>query len=495
MNQTCIFYDLETTDKDPVGQIINLCFIVTDGDFKVLDEFSRDIKIGRLQLPRAGAILANRTDVIAHQKNNPPNEKEVLGELWQFLNDVFVQSKRVTIVGFNNLGFDQNYLRTSFIRNGLSPYYQKHVTETDLFCMTQFLSISRNDFPRAKSKKERKDGKERISLSLESVTKALGLLDGIQTHHSRDDVLLTVELAKKYRDQFGSNIIGFSPYQAGSIHAGAKKEENRGKVFLKRDTQYDLSNSDLFTETPYMFLDATHRYSLWVDIEAFKKGYKSLRFIKADQGIFFTDAKPVENKEFNKVAVEALEKFKKVNLQNYFTETECDIEQHIYRVDFSNIEALNTVIWHGGEAAGVTLPDAKKVLGRFRLANYKTSGKQDDIFMGRLKDYALYRYGGNMRMDKGIDLEDRILEKKGRQYFHPTWNALIKEIDEKIESGSKEDVSLMKSLKKFYLESEIYAVAGKELEAIPIRETTKDSGKENSGLAENGNSGETALVK
>jgi DNA polymerase III epsilon subunit-like protein len=471
----CIFYDLETTDKDPIGQIVNLSFIVTDANFKILGEFNRDVKISRLQLPRAGAIAANHTDVIKHQASNPPSEREVMHDLWEFLNDVFVHSKRISMVGFNNLGFDQNYLRTSFIRNGLSPYYQKSVTENDLFLLTQSLAISHSDFPKVKGTKERKNGgaADRRSLSLETITKALGLLDGPQTHHSRDDVLLTIELAKVYKEKFGASIIGFNAYQGGGVHSGIDKSENRGQIIMKREPQYDLGSEALFVEKPFMFLDANHRYSLWVDLEAFKKGEKSLRFVKADVGPFFTDGKVVKNEELQLIADEAGRKFEKVNLSNYFTETECDIEQHIYRIDFANIESLNSLIWHQGGGGQEMSLDAKRVFTRYRLANYKINGKSDEKFLSTFKEYALHRYGGKLRLDKGLDCEDRLQKKDPRQYFHPNWNTLLREIDEKMATGSEEMRSLMGSLKQFYMESEVCRVAGEELNAIPPIEPKK----------------------
>jgi len=465
MKPACIFYDLETTDKDPIGQIINLCFIVTDSEFNIIDEFSRDIKIGRLQLPRAGAILANKTDVLEHQSKEPASEMEVLSELWGFIHDVISKNKNVTIIGFNNLGFDQFYLRTSFIRNGLNPYFQNNVREADLFLLLQKLSSTRADFPRVKSEKPRKRSGEKISLSLETITKAFGILEGKQTHQSRDDVIITIELAKILRDKFDASILSFNPYEAGQIHAGANKKENRGIAYYKTDTQYDLTNPELSTRKPYLFLDATHKYSIWIDLESFKKGHKALRLSKVDLSAFFTDSVPIEDNEILELSKEAIKKYSKVTMANYFTATECDIEQFIYRIDFDNITALNSVIWQNEEAK--MIDDAKRVLGRFRLANYKLNGKQDEKFTKTLKDYALYRYGGKLRFDKGADQEDKILERTVKNYFHPTWNKLVAEIDSRsAESTDGKDKNLLQSLKKFYFESEIYKVAGPELEKI-----------------------------
>jgi len=214
-----------------------------------------------------------------------------------------------------------------------------------------------------------------------------------------------------------------------------------------------------------MFLDSNYRYSLWVDLDAFEKKRKSLRMAKIDSGALFSDGILISDEHWDSVANNALEKFSKVDLSNYFTETECDIEQHIYRVDFSNIKALNQLIWHAGETE-LTIPDAKRILGRFRLTNYEVNGKQDDVFAKRLKDYALYRYGGQMRIDRGQDYEDKLNESFPKKSFHPTFNALVNEINSLYETSTDSDKKLLGSLKRFYFESEIYSLAGKDLEQI-----------------------------
>lgn len=58
-----IFYDLETTDREFVGQILNYSFILVDEQLNVVRELNGDIRISRLQLPsrggkRAGAAVA-----------------------------------------------------------------------------------------------------------------------------------------------------------------------------------------------------------------------------------------------------------------------------------------------------------------------------------------------------------------------------------------------------------------------------------------------------
>jgi hypothetical protein len=84
-------------------------------------------------------------------------------------------------------------------------------------------------------------------------------------------------------------------------------------------------------------------------------------------------------------------------------------------------------------------------------------------------------------MDKGLDCEDRLQKKEPRQYFHPNWNTLLREIDEKASTGSEEIKSLMASLKQFYLESEVFKVAGEELGKIAPTEAERANGDRKGG--------------
>ena len=61
-----IFYDLETTDLNYCGQILNYAFVEVDEDWKEVSEFCGKVKISRTQLPNPYAILANRVNVLTH---------------------------------------------------------------------------------------------------------------------------------------------------------------------------------------------------------------------------------------------------------------------------------------------------------------------------------------------------------------------------------------------------------------------------------------------
>lgn len=451
-----VFYDLETTDKLPIGQILNFAFIEVDKDFNVIDKFCDNIKISRLQLPSPEAILKNRTNVIEHQAKAVLTEKVAVRNIWEFLNQALKRAKgQLALVGFNSNSFDIDYLRTTFIRNGVSPYL-RGLQLRDLYHASQWLSIFHPDFPRTAKQGAVGEEEGNLKLTLENLTQRLGLLEGVQLHSSEDDVLLTVELAKTYLTRFGLDIRSFESYQAGKLH-----NAKRGTVF-----SYYKPNRDLFSEckaetSPYVLLEGNQRNALWVDLEKYrtKPEKSSIRWFSGAKTPFFSDGVPVEFEQYQQLAAAALKDFESVNLGNFFDETTCDIESHIYRLDFAQIDLLGQIIWQSQTTLKPELPDTKTVLLRYKLANYQAGTEHDKIFETKLKDYALYRYGGKCVVAKNYREHEWESEKNP---FHPTFKQMLTSLEAKLSAAdiSTEDRDLLTDLKKFYLESDIYRVTG-----------------------------------
>jgi exonuclease I len=142
-----VFYDLETTTKNTVGQILNYSFILVDDEMKPIGELSGLVKINRLQLPEPGAILANRTDVLEHQQISTDTEPQAMRKIEQFLSSC-IQSAQgaLAFVGYNSSRFDLNYLRTSFIRNGINPYFKGLLSSRDLLHAVHKAYLTNSEF-------------------------------------------------------------------------------------------------------------------------------------------------------------------------------------------------------------------------------------------------------------------------------------------------------------------------------------------------------------
>lgn len=459
-----IFYDLETSDKEPLGQILNYSFLVTDAKYEVVSELSGDIRISRLQLPSPEAILANRVDVLKQQMLAKDNEVEALKKIWQFLvNCSSNRAKPLALVGYNSARFDLPYLRTSMIRNGLNPYAWKNgIVDRDLILLVRKLACSCPDFPRLANSRVEIGEKPKLSLRLETLAQHFGLLHGKQSHNSKDDVLLTIRLAALLKQKYEADVLTYNPYEAVSLEA----QQRQAVVTWAVEPNYDLELDQAYIASPFTLLCSNQNYALWVNLDAYKRGQgrQSIYCIKKYGGAFYLSPNQESNSEVLALAENAQQEFRAVNLSNYFENTICDIEQFIYRLDFSSRQALEKAIWEDDATALVSSKDtaAKILYLRFKLANYawQKSGdsQMDQEMQEHLAQYALRRYGGKVVLSKTVKEGEPCL-------MHPSFSELVTKIITQLNSSSNTavDKELLLSLKNFYFQSDIFKVAGKRL--------------------------------
>jgi DNA polymerase III epsilon subunit-like protein len=457
MNNPSIFFDLETTDLNPMGQILNFCFLVVDEDFNITDEFSDLMRITRLQLPNPYAIRANRTDVLSHQKLALLTESDAMLKISEFINRYAANAgdNNVNLIGYNSSGFDLNYLRTSLIRNGIYPYFK--VNNRDLMLVSKKLKASSEEF-RDLLECCAQSYNQKINLKLETLCRAHGLLEGSQEHESRADVLLTIELAKTYLKKYGIDVRSYEPYEAKVLHEapeGAVFECGEGSGgYNKRRTLLAFNNKN----------------ALWVDLDKFKGLKKkdedtasAVRWYNYYKTPFFTEGTAVQDEVYLNLAREALSEFRGLTPENYFSDNPCDIEAFIYKISPDRIQQLRSVMT-SDERKDDLSPEEMEIITRYKTANYRLGSGEDEAMCIALHNYSLYRYGGRAKTDKNSD--DVFQEDVFSSAFHPTFNELVADIDKISNNADQETKSLMDSLRKFYLDSEIYQVAGKELEKI-----------------------------
>ncbi len=463
-----LFYDLETSDKNLIGQILNYCFVLVGDDFSIQDELCGDIHISRLQLPHPDAIRANRIDVLNHQQATTApefHECHVMRKIAEFISSCTEQTQdKVVLIGFNSSRFDLPYLRTSFIRNGINPYFGGKLSYRDVLTTARKICVSHPNFPHAHLFRASTDEETRLSLRLETLAQHFGLLSGVQSHHSRDDVYLTIQLTALLRDRFGLNAILHDCYEPPA-------RLPRGALRTQVLPSYDDALSGPSVSVPMALLDDDYRYSLWIDLRRYGEGEgrESIQWFNKAVSAFFVGPDP--EPEYQDLASRACEEFKDIRLSNYFQESSCDIEQDIYRLDMRQIDALGEAIWKGNTTG---LGDAKnsepwRLYIRHLLREYQwesylgSAGKDISDKDRRMRDllgkYALHRYGGKLRLDKG---------GKDPGAFHATYGDLMARIDVLMQDSSA-DHALMKSLRKFYQESEIACLL-EGVGSIPSRE-------------------------
>ncbi len=455
-----IFFDLETTDKNPIGQILNYSFILVDDQFEPVDELSGLIQISRLQIPSPQAILANRVDVFEHQRLAQDTEKTAMAKIFQFFSralETTAPGQKLPVIGYNSCRFDIPYLRTSFIRNGINPYFNGRIVLRDLLFAGRKLASLRDDFPRSASRNAAKD-QDRVSLTLENLGHEFGLLSGTQSHESRADVLLTIALAKVYRERYHLDVRDFDAFEA----LRDQSKPVRGMTRWMITPNYALAEKERFLRNPMVLLDFDYRSSLWIDLKRFaeKSDRSAISWFNHSgaQQFVVGEQEPLSPAEQKSVEA-ALLAFKDITLKNFFEVSSCDIEQDIYRLDFDAIGALEAAIWRGdGEAIKkVSNRDARVVLMRHQLAAYPLTSDLTDVLGKRLAQYAEYRYGGKAQLVKSIN--EGISEEKLKEAYHPTLDATLVEIGElKRTESNSESLKLLESLEQFIRQSAVFQV-------------------------------------
>lgn len=453
-----IFYDLETSDLEKVGQILNFAFVAVDSKFKVISSLAKKVKISRLQLPQVGAILANKTNVLKHQKEANLTEAQAVNEIQNYINQTLqlTSGEPIALIGFNSSNFDLGFLRTVFIRNAKNPYFT-NVVHKDLLVVAKYLMVNNQNF-RSKIFEFCKDKKP--NLKLETLCRAFSLLDKEQEHESLADVLLTISLAKEFIKHYKVDVREFEPYAVKKLHQAEK-----GSVFFLAEPLISNYTEDKFsTIYPATLLDYNDKYALWINLETYQKlsskekdASSAVKWKKQAEDLLLSLDKEV-NDELYKLATKALKDLSKIKLANFFEEATCDIEQHIYRIPPNCIKVIERTINEGFSLPNLS-KDIKYIAKRYWLENFKQEPNEE--FTKAMKNYALYRYGGKLLL-RNIE-KDKSTEENLKKCSHPTFKTMYKQIEEKIEDASAEQKELLLSLKEFYLKSEIYQYAKEEL--------------------------------
>lgn len=513
-----IFFDLETSDLLRVGQILNFAFVLVDGDFNEVDSFTAKVRISRLQLPRAAAILSNRTDVLKHQTQAHLSEAEAIRDILNF----WAKHSRINgkaplpLIGYNSFNFDLPFLRTVAIRNGFNPYVSG-IINRDMLVMSRYLRATNEDFKELLGESQLGDEGEPpnqqpdFSVSLENISRRFGLLHGDQAHESLADVRLTIDVAREFINLMDADIRTFEPYKVAHLSSLPKGSVVKLSEAITRNSPNEAG--EFFYSYEAALLEGNQRYALWIDLDKVnklldKEGValsevnqeklkRCIRWRKGAEHLVWPGAdQPCENKI--SFAQHVLDRCVGINLSNFFGENDCDIEQFIWRLPIPEIEKLACAIERRVEPESDN-KDCKQLYRRYLLENW--NGEYSESFIKLLKRYAQYRYGGQLKISNSemVDNEsgsanniNNIAESaeingeppalpdvlsnpqvaqdaadKDERGQHPTIEKLLEEIAQALkraEADEKvEDQRLLKALNQFYLKSEIYSSFDKVL--------------------------------
>ena len=180
-----LFYDIETTGLNKCfDQVLQFAAIYTDAEFNELERHEIFVKLNPDIIPSPKAIITHRIPLKC-LKTRGIAEFEAITKIHALLN-------RPISIGYNTLGFHDEFLRFSFDRNLLAPYthqYANGCSRGDLYPITVLYYLFKNEIL---NWPERADA---ISLKLEFLSKINNLHNGI-AHDALNDVLACVALAK-----------------------------------------------------------------------------------------------------------------------------------------------------------------------------------------------------------------------------------------------------------------------------------------------------------
>ncbi len=184
--QTLLFYDLETTGLNPCfDQVIQFAAIRTDLELKELSRHEFRIKLNPDIVPSPYAIITHRIGIDQMQQGEP--EVDAICKIHKLINEPGTIS-----LGYNTLGFDDEFLRFSFYRNLLPPYSHQYANgcgRMDIYPLTVLYYLFKPDvleWPVLDHK---------VSLKLENIGSANNLMQG-NAHDAMVDVEATLALAR-----------------------------------------------------------------------------------------------------------------------------------------------------------------------------------------------------------------------------------------------------------------------------------------------------------
>lgn len=181
-----LFYDIESTGLNPCfDQVLQFAAIRTDLNLNEIERHQFEVKLNPDIIPSPYAVMIHGIGI--KQMLQGQNEYDTITAIHRLFNRPHTIS-----LGYNTLGFDDEFLRFSFYRNLLTPYthqYAHGCSRMDIYPMTLLYYLFKPnclEWPHIDDK---------VSLKLEHLSRLNQLASG-PAHDAMVDVEATLALAK-----------------------------------------------------------------------------------------------------------------------------------------------------------------------------------------------------------------------------------------------------------------------------------------------------------
>src|SRR3990167_11147387 len=186
-NPTYLFYDIETTGLNKCfDQVLQFAAIRTDHELNELSRIEISARLNNDVIPSPGAVITHRIGVNEFSKGMM--ELEAIQKIHALLN-----APNTISVGYNSLGFDDEFLRFSFYKNLLPPYTHQYANgcgRMDIYPITLLYYLFKPDHINWPNQNGA------VNFKLENINAENNFFKG-QAHNAMVDVEVTLALARK----------------------------------------------------------------------------------------------------------------------------------------------------------------------------------------------------------------------------------------------------------------------------------------------------------
>jgi exodeoxyribonuclease-1 len=186
--QTYLFYDIETTGLNKAfDQVLHFAAIRTDMNLDEIKRYEFKIKLNPDCIPSPYAMITHYIGIEETQQGI--SELDAIEQIHRILNEPGTIS-----LGYNTLGFDDEFLRFSFYRNLLPPYTHQFANQCgrmDLYPIAAMYFLYKKEvlnWPTLEGQP---------TLKLEHINTENQFVSG-RSHHAMIDVEVTLALAKRF---------------------------------------------------------------------------------------------------------------------------------------------------------------------------------------------------------------------------------------------------------------------------------------------------------